>query len=238
MLTIAICDDEPSYLELLTLKINNCIENNLKVEFRIICMSSIEQLYEFLNTEHTDIVFLDIMVNNINSINWLVGCQQQFKKIPFIIMTGFPCETENLSEIDCCYYLLKSKMTDEQLLKAIKRSVNVVTKWESQFKTVSFGKKNITLDFHSISIIETYNNNLLIHTIDGNEISIYSSMKEFSKNLTPNFLKCHKSYTVNMNHINGYEPHKFIMSDGGTIPIPPKKYKAVISSYKNYLLNL
>lgn len=238
MLTFVICDDEPSYLELLSLKIHKCIDANLKLEFQIVCLSSMEQLYDFLCTNHADIVFLDIMVNNINSINWLMNCQQQFKKIPFIIMTGFPCETENLSEIECCYYLLKSKMTDEQLLKAIKRSVNVVTKLEPQFKTVSFGKKNITLDFHSIAVIETYNNNLLIHTIDGNEISIYSTMKEFSKNLTPNFLKCHKSFMVNMNHINGYEPHKFIMSDGETIPIPPKKYKAVVSSYKNYLLNL
>lgn len=238
MLTIVICDDEPSYLELFSLKISNCIENNIKTEFRIICFSSTEQLYEYINTEHTDIVFLDIMINERNSINWLMKYQHQFKNIPFVILTGFPCETENLSEINCCYYIIKSKMTDEQLLKAIKRSINVITKKDPQYKTVSYGKKSITLDFHNIVFIESFNNNILIHTVDNNSINIYSTLKEFSKNLTPNFLKCHKSYIVNMNHISGYEPHRFTMYDGSDIPIPPKKYKTVVSSYRNYLLNL
>lgn len=238
MLTIAICDDEPSYRELITLKISKCIEDNLKTEFQVICLSSVDELKDFLNTDHADIVFLDIMVNNINAIDWLMEYQHQFKNIPFIIMTGYPCETENLSEIDCCYFLLKSKMTDEQLLKAIKRSVNVITKKETIYKTVSFGKKNITLDLHNIIFIETYNNNILIHTVDSNIINVYSTLKSFSKNLPPNFLKCHKSYMVNMNYINGYEPHKFIISNGESVPIPPKKYKNVISSYRNYLLNL
>lgn len=238
MLTVVICDDEPSYLELLALKIDKCIEDNLKIEHRAVCLSSLEQLNDFLTSEHADIVFLDIMINDTNSINWLMDCQHQFRSIPFIIMTGYPCETENLSEIECCYYLLKSKMTDNQLLKAIKRSINSITKNESRYKTISFGKKSIKLDFQNIVYIETYNNNILIHTVDKSIINVYSTLKEFSKTLTPNFLKCHKCYVVNMNYVNGYEPHSFILPDNEKIPIPPKKYKSVISSYRNYLLNL
>lgn len=238
MLNIVICDDEPTYLELISLKISNCIEQNIKTQFNIVSLSSTEQLYDYITTKRTDIVFLDIMINDKNSINWLMQNQHQFKNIPFIIMTGFPCETENLSEITCCYYMIKSKMTDEQLLKAIRRSVNVITKKEPQYKTVSFGKKNITLNFHNILYIESYNNNIIIHTVDKECINIYSTLKEFSKKLTPNYLQCHKSYIVNMNHISGYQPHQFTLHDGSVIPIPPKKYKTIVSSYRNYLLNL
>ena len=41
----------------------------------------------------------------------------------------------------------------------------------------------------------------------------YSTLKEFEKELTPNFLRCHKSYMVNMNFIAGYEPYKFLLKN-------------------------
>ena len=238
MLKIAICDDEKSYLELISFKIQRAIKDQIGMDFEIEQYSSIDDLYEQIKTDKPDIVFLDIMVNDINSVNWLVDHQHEFSNISFIIMTGYPTEAENLSEIDCCYYLLKSKMTDEQLLRAIKRSINAITKESSNLETVSYGKKSYTIDFQSVLYVETYNNNLQIHCADGNTITIYSTLKKFIKNLPPYFYQCHKCYVVNMNFIKGYEPHHFIISDEMSVPIPPKKYKNVISHYKNYILNL
>lgn len=238
MLKIAICDDEKSYLEIISFKIQKAIREHIGLEFSIECFSSVDELYSRIQANKPDIVFLDIMVNNINSVNWLTEHQHEFGNISFVIMTGFPTETENLSEIDCCYYLLKPKMTDEQLVRAIKRSVNFVTKEKSDLETVSFGKRSYTIDFQTVLYIETQKNNLLIHCADGSMITIYSTLKKFSKTLPPYFLQCHKCFVVNMNAIRGYEPHSFIISDGIRISIPPKKYKDVISQYKNYIINL
>mgnify|MGYP002748198391 CR=1 FL=1 len=238
MLKIAICDDEKSYLEIISFKIQKAMQEHIGLDFNVECFSSIDELYDKIQSDKPDIVFLDIMVNNINSVNWLTEHQHKFGNLSFIIMTGFPTETENLSEIDCCYYLLKSKMTDEQLVRAIKRSVNYVTKEKSDLKTVSFGKRSYTIDFQSVLYIETLRNNLLIHCADGNTITIYSTLKKFIKNLPPFFYQCHKCYVVNMNVIKGYEPHNFIISDEIKVPIPPKKYKETVSQYKNYIINL
>lgn len=238
MLKIAICDDEESYLELISLKIQKAVQESIGLDFEVVCLSSIDKLYEQIKNDKPNIIFLDIMVNNINSVNWLVKHQHEFSNISFIIMTGFPTETENLSEIDCCYYLLKPKMTDDQLLRAIKRSINEVTKKNSNYETVSYGNKSYTIDYQSVLYIETINNNLLIHCADNNTITIYSTLKKFINNLPPYFYQCHKCYVVNMNVIRGYEPHSFIISDQIKIPIPPKKYKSVIAHYKNYIINL
>lgn len=147
MLKIAICDDEESYLELISFKIKRAIQDQIGMDFEIERYSSIDDLYEQIKIGKADIVFLDIMVNDINSVNWLVDHQHEFSNISFIIMTGYPTETENLSEIDCCYYLLKSKMTDEQLLRAIKRSINAVTKEKTNLETVSYGKEKLHYRF-------------------------------------------------------------------------------------------
>lgn len=70
------------------------------------------------------------------------------------------------------------------------------------------------------------------------DITIYSTLKEYADKLPPNFLRCHKCYMVIMNHIKSYEPHKFVISTGESIPLPPKKYKNIIKIYTDYLLNL
>jgi DNA-binding LytR/AlgR family response regulator len=78
----------------------------------------------------------------------------------------------------------------------------------------------------------------MLHLKNKDDITIYTSLKDYSKVLPPNFLRCHKSYMVNMNHITGYEPHKFIINTGEFIPIPPKKYNATVKTYKSYLENM
>lgn len=123
MLKIAICDDDKPYLELLSFKIQKIIRENIGIECQIFCFTSIEALQEQFKSDKPDVAFLDIMVNGTNSVNLIATHRTKFGKTPFIIMTGFPTETENLSEVNCCYYLLKSKMTDEQLLRALKKQL-------------------------------------------------------------------------------------------------------------------
>lgn len=72
----------------------------------------------------------------------------------------------------------------------------------------------------------------------GKNHHVYSTLKEFEKELTPNFLSRHKSYMVNMNFIAGYEPYKFLLKNSEQVGIPPKKYAEMIDKYRNYLINL
>ena len=43
---------------------------------------------------------------------------------------------------------------------------------------------------------------------------------------------------INMNYVASYQPHKFTLRTGVSIPIPPKKYKVVTNIYNNYLNNI
>lgn len=181
---------------------------------------------------------MDVVINDTNSIDWLLEHQNEFERVPLIMMTSFPYEVSRLSDINFCYYVIKSKMDDEQLLRAIKRAVASVVKKDSKFKTVSFGNKNYTINFHSILYIETYRNNIIIHMSDGPNLTIYTTLKKFAQNLPPNFLRCHKCFMVNMNYIHSSEPHCLILSNGERINISPKNYKTVLNSYRKYMLNL
>lgn len=77
-------------------------------------------------------------------------------------------------------------MTDEQLLKGIKKQSIVLLK-RSKSKDNKIGKINYTINLQDITFIETFNNSIMIHMATGEKHHVYSTLKEFEKELTPNF---------------------------------------------------
>ena len=237
MINIVVCDDDKSYQEIISYKIKKCLIEILELEYSLVCFRSLNELDLHLQENKTDILFLDVMVREENSINWCIDhIKNTYTQI--IFMTAFPEEAYNLSETGCCYYLIKSKFTEAQLTKALQRAVNGTTKKDPYLTIIKSGNKNHTINLQNIKYIDTFNNNITLHLMSGENVTVYSTLKAFSKELPPNFLRCHKCYMVNMNHISGYEPYKFTVADDEHISIPPKKYNSVIRTYRNYLLNL
>lgn len=237
MVNIVICDDSPEYLEIIASKIEHCMKSKIQMEYNITSINSINELKTHLKKNNTDILFLDIMLNDENAMNWSIENIQN-KYMQIIFMTSYPQCAYNISESSCCYYLAKSKITQENLFKALQRALQNTTKKDPNLTTVKLGTKNLIINFQDIQYIETFNNNITLHLKNADNITIYSTLKEYAKTLPPNFLRCHKCYMVNMNHITAYEPHKFIVDSTEAIPIPPKKYNEIINAYKNYLTNL
>lgn len=237
MINIAICDDSIDFQEIITQKIMSCMINKFEMDCTIKCFNQLSDFQKHLENNKVDIAFLDIMVNDENSMDWSIeNLNNNYTQI--IFMTSYPQCAYNLSEANCCYYIIKSRMNNEVLTKAIRRALQNTTKKDPNLTIVKLGSKNYIINYQDIIYIETFNNNLVLHIKDSDNITIYSSLKDYAEKLPPNFLRCHKSYMVNMNHINGYEPHKFNVISGNEIPIPPKKYNEIINTYKNYLRNL
>lgn len=236
MLKIAICDDTKEYLDLIKYQVKKCIDQEFGIDCNISCFSKLNDLYEYLQNNRIDILFLDIMIDDVNAMDWSIeNIRDSYTQIIFI--TSYPQFAYNISETNCCYFLIKSKINETNLMKALKRAVNNITKKDPNLTTVKFGNRSYTINLNNIIYLETFNNNITLHMNNDNDINLYTTLKEYAKNLPPNFLRCHKCYMVNMNYISVCEPHRFIMKTGESIPIPPKKYKAITKEYLNYLNN-
>lgn len=237
MISIAVCDDDLLYQEIIVYKIQRCMKEKFKADCKIKCFNSLSDLKQYIDSNKVDIAFFDIMVNDENSMNWsienITGTYTQM-----IFMTSFPQSAYNISEANCCYYLVKSRINEENLSKALKCALDKITKKDKNITVVKSGSKNRAINYHDILYIECLNNNLVLKMKNGEDIAIYSTLKDFSKNLPLNFLRCHKSYIVNMNDISSYEPYKFTLKTDIEIPIPPKKYKSITKEYESYLINV
>lgn len=237
MIKITICDDSKEFLEILKYKVNQCIKNSFELECEISCFDNLNEFKNYIENNKIDIVFLDIMINDTNSMDWSIANLKN-KHTQIIFITSFPQRAYNISESNCCYYLLKSRIDDINLTKALKRAFQKTVKKEPNLTIVKLGNKNYTIDYNNIIYLETFNNNITLHLKDQDDLTIYVTLKEYAKNLPLNFLRCHKCYMINMNYVESFQPHKFTLKSGVSIPIPPKKYKNITKTYCNYLNNI
>lgn len=235
IINIAVCDDEKSYLQIIEFKLTKLL-NASDYEYEINTFHNLKDLSAYLENNQCDILFLDIMLNDINSVEWSIE-NIKSKSTQIIFMTAFPDEAYLLSESHFCYYIIKPRLTEEMLSSAVSKALLNITKKDSNLTTVKIGHNSYTINFQEVLYIESLNNNLKLHLSKGDMI-IYSTLKELQKKLPVNFLKVHKSYIVNMNHISGFKPHKFTIDNGDKIPIPTKKYIKITGQYENYIKNL
>lgn len=121
MINIAICDDEELYQEIICYKISQCMQNIFDMDFKLFCFNNLYDLKKHIDNNKTDIIFLDIMVNDENAMDWSIkNITSKYTQIVF--MTSFPQSAYNISETNCCYFLIKSKFDESTLTKALKRA--------------------------------------------------------------------------------------------------------------------
>ena len=161
-MNIVICDDDRNYGELLSEKIKLCLNDMFNFNYEIIYKSSLDELSEFLENDKADILFLDIMVNGINSVDWSIN-NLNGNNFQLIFMTFYPVEAYNIFETKCSYFLIKSKITDEQLKNALKKCIGNITQKKADLLIVKIGAKSVTLNLQDIEYIESLNNNISIY---------------------------------------------------------------------------
>ena len=175
-----------------------------------------------------DVCFLDVLLSEKNSLNWLT--ENSLNQKPEIIaITAFPQAVYNLSKTDACYLLLKSHIDDAALSCALQKALHNISA-KRNVVIVNIGHKYTSICADEIVFIESFNNNILLHLVDG-ELNLYSTMKDFTQKLPLNFLQCHKSYVININYVTGFRRNNFTMKNGMYIPIPPKRYKEITQKY-------
>ncbi|MFI3315260.1 MAG: LytTR family DNA-binding domain-containing protein [Rikenellaceae bacterium] len=179
---------------------------------------------EILKTETIDLVFIDINMPHINGIETV----KLMEKPPIIIFTtayqNYALDGFELSALD---YLVKPFSFD-RFLKAVNKAqkqhelivqagssnVNSVDKnQDTDFLIIKVDYSLIKIKFDSIKIVEGLKDYVKICTGDKNYIT-KSTMKNIEEKLSGrNFMRIHKSYLINLNHIDSFENNHVIIDD-------------------------
>lgn len=222
MLTCVIVDDEPLARE--------CISHYVdQVDFLKLTGTGCNplELNRLLDTQKTDLVFLDIQMPVMNGIDFLKVAENP----PMVIITtaypGFALESYQLDVID---YLVKP-ITFARFFKAVTKAKdyhrlliqsavvgNSTTSARDDYFFIKCDYKYEKICFDDVLFIQGMQNYVTIHTRNGKYITLLY-LKNVEENLDrQDFIRVHKSYVVSISKIEAIESNE-ILIESFRIPI-------------------
>ena len=76
---------------------------------------------------------------------------------------------------------------------------------------------------------------MLLHMTDGSKRVFYGKFEEVLPNLSVRFVRCHKSFVVNLEQTAELVRYTFSMRTGEVVPVSQKRYQETRDLYKSFL---
>lgn len=231
MITIAVCDDSKNMVGNMK-KIMEEYREATGVELRVFTFYSGEELLAEYNCKF-DILFLDIKMPGINGIQVAEKIRQKDQKVIIIFLTSLVQHALDGYKVNAANYLLKP-ITKNRLKIELDRWTSKLGQSEESYITVHNDNGNYKILLKSISYIETYNRNLIIHTDQGN-IICYWKLREMEDKIGQyGFVRNHSSFIVNLLYVSNIEKMEIKLTTGERIPIGKSKKKEFMTQLASY----
>jgi len=236
MINIAICDDTYEEVEIISSYVSKNLED-LNISFKISTFSEGQDLIEQMSSsrQNFDIIFLDIYMEFSNGIDIARKIREFDKECKIIFITSSKDHAIDGYEVRALNYILKP-INEEKLNDAIKIAIESLNK-ENHKVVIRNKKGNYKILYKDILYAESKARVVNIYLKSSEVISFYSKLDDFIKTLQDErFLKCHKSFAVNMDYVLKIENNSIFMNNNITIPISSSNIVGIKDSYFNYLL--
>lgn len=236
-LKIGICDDDSIELE-------NC----KKIVYKFISLKQREQLitvnaftdgYNLLcftkRNYEFDVLILDILMPGMSGIELAKEIRQTHKDCKIIFITSSLEFAIDSYKVNAFYYLLKP-FSEAELKSLLNKALDEMTEEKSNSIMVKEKGRLTRLQFHNIEYVESMQHTILFHLYNDEIISCYGTLNEFSGILLSDkrFIKCHKSFIVNMNYVISISNKNFILKNKTLVPISKQVYQEVKNAYIDY----
>jgi len=210
----AIVDDEPIAAKGLENYASQI--GNLKV---VGVFASAIELNSFLADNPVDLVFLDINMPMITGIEWLKTTKNPPRVIFTTAYNEFALEGYELDVVD---YLLKP-ISFARFLKAVNKASQLFTSGEKdEYIFIKSEGRLEKLLFEEVYYVQGMQNYVTFHSSRGPFIT-HLTMKAVNGQMpVDTFLQIHKSFLVNLNHIQAIVGNQVSLKDSQLLPIGNK----------------
>ena len=214
--SIAICDDLPEARTTLA----GMVQDGLKQHGRsaqLHFFSSGKELLNAFRPGRFHILFLDIYLPGLSGLDTARAIRAKDSEVCIIFATTSEDHGLESYDVQAADYLVKPFRAEE---------VSSALDWclthlpdALRCLTVSSNWEPVELPHPSIRYIEVLGHQSYIHTLDKTVVT-RRGLDDLEEAIgSGDFLRCHRSYLVNMNHVSGLEGSDFRMDDGSLVPI-------------------
>lgn len=133
------------------------------------------------------------------------------------------------------YYLLEPVAQDE-LDDALSCAVRNLRAVVNRPISVRCGGKIQVVFPHRVAFVESDRRRCHIH-MGGESLTTYATLDALARELPPTFVRCHKSFLVNMRFIESVDNAFVRLFTGETLPVSQKRRKATADAFVEYVRN-
>lgn len=232
MINIAVCEDEKETQLLIVDYIENILKN-ISIEYEIQKYLSGEELLES-NLKDIDILFLDIKMEKLNGMDTARKIREVDNEMEIIFITSLIDYVQEGYEVRAYRYLLKP-IELEELKKHVLTCIKDIEINRDSYITIKNKSNTYKIYLNEIKYIEVQKKDMLIHTINKN-FDIRYSLSKIEKELNLyKFIRCHKSFIVNLSYVENIKHNIAILESGEEVPISRYRYKEVKEKFLKFL---
>ena len=231
---IVICDDEPGYRALLHERI---LQYGFEQDFeaQIAEYESGGQLIAALDAgERADVYFLDIQMENgdDDGIRVAKELRRRGENGLIVYVTSFIDYAQTGYEVKAFRYLLKSQISGSrkpaqynkanapacpdklaEVLSAVRKEL-----FGEEYFSFRINRETLRVEKGKILYLESDKRQIFIYTGD-ESYCFYGSLDQAQEQLGEGFLRCHRSYLVNLKHIQRYSREQISLKGGAAVPV-------------------
>lgn len=227
MFKIAICDDE----RIICMQLEGIleeIESRVAEEFIVEVFLSGVELYKcILEGVYFDIIFLDIEMEGMDGIDFGQRLREELtnEATQIIYISGKANYAMELFKVRPFDFIIKP-LTYEEVYRVMKRVIKFLNK-NNRFFEYKISHTIYRVPISNIIYFESQGKKINIVTYNG-DTEFYGKLDEIEEQLTTfNFIRIHKSYLVNYEHISKLEYTQVTMSNNTILSISQSNRKRV-----------
>ena len=231
---IAICDDEIEYLDIIANQIEKWAKSH-NIQVTLYRFTNGDDLLLSHKTECMDLILLDIVMPLLNGIDTVRELRNDNQMIPVIFLTSSKEFAVESYDVKAFHYMLKPVV--EEKLFAVLDDFLKTLKMPTEIFLAQTSMGFCKIVFSDVDYLEAQNKEVNVYLCNGTVIAI---RELFSKcedifSLEKGFFKCHRSYIVNLNHVEQFTKTEIATNNNATIPISRNRYVEFKETYFNHM---
>ncbi|MFA9423243.1 MAG: LytR/AlgR family response regulator transcription factor [Sedimentibacter sp.] len=237
MLRIAICDDNIADLSNMVSLVNEykVLKWNKHTITYTAFNSAVDLIAAMVSGQQYELVILDIIMPFITGMDAAKEIRQFNQDVKIIFSTSSTEFAVESYAVDAYYYAIKPIWKDK-LFILLDRLISEM-EIDNNISFLVKSKTGLTrIYINKLEFAEIISRTILYHLTDGSVIEAVGSMSMLENEIiiNPCFIKPHRSYIINMQHIDTLSQREVKMNSLAVVPIAKANYRTVKSTYLTF----
>lgn len=232
MYHVAICDDEATSLQICRILTEQILEEE-GIEYEISIFEDMRVMTEALCDEKAeyDVLLCDILAVGMNGIEAAKELRRLGEKLPIIFISSTAEYALDGYSVNALRYLQKP-IDIEKLREALKEAYQISQSMDVlKFQVADRFYK---IPFSEIEYLESRGRDTDVIT-ETETISVHMKFSDMEKKLPANqFLRCHRSYIINLAQAKDLARYRFLTKQGVEIPVSQLQYNETKRRFIKY----